>query len=361
MVRPALRLDTARRPPAATLGAYLRLTKPRVIELLLVTAVPPMLLAHQGLPPWWLIAAVVVGGALAAGGANAINCWIERDRDRLRQEILEQRGWRIHRIWSLDWFRQPQRELNRLAEAIQQARQASALAEVPSPGARESSPCPLPVPDPGPPRKAADCSEGWVIDRRAVQDQPAIATVPYTVTTLTLRAPRPFPDLPTSEQVRIIRQIVQTEGPIHAEEICQRAATLTGMQRAGSRVRESVEALLVQGQRQGWLVASNDFYSLPGQPSRLRDRSEAPSSTLRSPAMVPPDELAAAIVAVVEKSVGAAPDEIAREVARLLGVKQGLALRQALDRQFTRLAQSGSLQWQAGRWTLAPAGRQATG
>jgi protoheme IX farnesyltransferase len=83
MVQPALRLDTARRPPAATLGAYLRLTKPRVIELLLVTAVPPMLLARQGLPPWWLVAAVVVGGALAAGGANAINCWIERDRDRL--------------------------------------------------------------------------------------------------------------------------------------------------------------------------------------------------------------------------------------------------------------------------------------
>jgi protoheme IX farnesyltransferase len=71
------------RPRAATLGAYLRLTKPRVVELLLVTAVPPMILAEQGLPAFGLILAVVVGGVLAAGGANTINCWIERDRDQL--------------------------------------------------------------------------------------------------------------------------------------------------------------------------------------------------------------------------------------------------------------------------------------
>jgi protoheme IX farnesyltransferase len=71
------------RPRAATLGAYVRLTKPRVIELLLVTAVPPMILADDGLPSLGLILAVVVGGAFAAGGANTINCWIERDRDQL--------------------------------------------------------------------------------------------------------------------------------------------------------------------------------------------------------------------------------------------------------------------------------------
>ena len=86
MLQPAVRapsLEVTRRPPAATVGAYLRLTKPRVIELLLVTAVPPMVLAYGGMPPLSLIVAVVVGGALAAGGANTINCGIERDRDQL--------------------------------------------------------------------------------------------------------------------------------------------------------------------------------------------------------------------------------------------------------------------------------------
>src|SRR6476660_1610265 len=83
MVQPAISLDVVPRSWIATVGAYLRLTKPRVIELLLVTAVPPMFLAQGGVPSIGLMAAVVVGGALAAGGANTINCWIERDRDQL--------------------------------------------------------------------------------------------------------------------------------------------------------------------------------------------------------------------------------------------------------------------------------------
>jgi protoheme IX farnesyltransferase len=67
----------------ALFGAYVRLTKPRVIELLLVTSVPPMLLAARGMPATRLLVAVLVGGALAAGGANTINCWVERDSDQL--------------------------------------------------------------------------------------------------------------------------------------------------------------------------------------------------------------------------------------------------------------------------------------
>jgi len=64
-------------------GRYVALTKPRVVELLLVTTVPAMFLAAGGVPDLGLVAAVLVGGALAAGGANTINCWIERDRDQL--------------------------------------------------------------------------------------------------------------------------------------------------------------------------------------------------------------------------------------------------------------------------------------
>jgi heme o synthase len=83
MLQPTIPLDLRSRPFLATIGSYVRLTKPRVIELLLVTAVPPMILAQRGMPPLGLVAAVVIGGALAAGGANTINCWIERDRDQL--------------------------------------------------------------------------------------------------------------------------------------------------------------------------------------------------------------------------------------------------------------------------------------
>jgi protoheme IX farnesyltransferase len=71
------------RRTATTALAYFHLTKPRVIELLLVTTLPAMILAEGEMPSLGLIVAVLVGGALAAGGANTINCWIERDRDQI--------------------------------------------------------------------------------------------------------------------------------------------------------------------------------------------------------------------------------------------------------------------------------------
>ncbi|MGH9228260.1 MAG: heme o synthase [Acidimicrobiales bacterium] len=64
-------------------GDYVALTKPRIIELLLVTTVPTMIVAERGLPSLWLVAATVLGGTLAAGGANAMNMVVDRDIDRV--------------------------------------------------------------------------------------------------------------------------------------------------------------------------------------------------------------------------------------------------------------------------------------
>ena len=66
-----------------TVGDYVALTKPRIIELLLVTTVPTMIVAERGLPALWLVAATVIGGTLAAGGANAMNMVVDRDIDRV--------------------------------------------------------------------------------------------------------------------------------------------------------------------------------------------------------------------------------------------------------------------------------------
>ncbi len=70
-----------RRTARQVAGAYVALTKPRIIELLLVTTVPTMLLAEGGVPSLALVAATLVGGALAAGSANTLNCYLDRDID----------------------------------------------------------------------------------------------------------------------------------------------------------------------------------------------------------------------------------------------------------------------------------------
>jgi len=67
----------------AKLKAYFALTKPRVIELLLIATVPAMILAEKGMPSIWLILATLFGGALSAGSANAFNCYIDADIDKL--------------------------------------------------------------------------------------------------------------------------------------------------------------------------------------------------------------------------------------------------------------------------------------
>jgi heme o synthase len=82
---PVAALTAARRRtgPAAVVRAYVALTKPRIVELLLVTTVPAMFLARQRLSPLWLTLVVLVGGALAAGAANALNCYLDRDIDQV--------------------------------------------------------------------------------------------------------------------------------------------------------------------------------------------------------------------------------------------------------------------------------------
>lgn len=75
--------STGNRPFGARLKAFVALTKPRIIELLLITTVPVMFLAEQGVPDLWLVLATCLGGYLSAGGANALNMYIDRDIDAL--------------------------------------------------------------------------------------------------------------------------------------------------------------------------------------------------------------------------------------------------------------------------------------
>jgi len=72
-----------------TVWSYVQLTKPRIVMLLVITTVPAMILAEQGLPSIWLVLATVVGGSIVAGGANAMNMYFDRDIDEL---MLRTRG-----------------------------------------------------------------------------------------------------------------------------------------------------------------------------------------------------------------------------------------------------------------------------
>lgn len=66
-----------------TVWSYVRLTKPRIVMLLVITTIPAMIMAEGGLPSLWLVLATVLGGSVVAGGANAMNMYFDRDIDEM--------------------------------------------------------------------------------------------------------------------------------------------------------------------------------------------------------------------------------------------------------------------------------------
>ena len=84
-----VRVHGTTRTPRSVLGAYIALTKPRIIELLLITTVPTMVLAEGGWPSLGLILVTLAGGSLAAGGANAINMYVDRDIDAVMKRTQQ--------------------------------------------------------------------------------------------------------------------------------------------------------------------------------------------------------------------------------------------------------------------------------
>lgn len=78
--RPKVNVEIPRR---SRIAAYIALTKPRIIELLLITAVPSMVLAATAWPGTWLVVMTLLGGTLSAGGANVLNCVYDRDIDEV--------------------------------------------------------------------------------------------------------------------------------------------------------------------------------------------------------------------------------------------------------------------------------------
>jgi protoheme IX farnesyltransferase len=92
------------RTASQSVRAYFLLTKPRIIELLLVTTVPTMFIAARGVPPPWLMAATLFGGALSAASANVLNCYLDRDIDALMRRTAR-RPLPTHRVDPADALR----------------------------------------------------------------------------------------------------------------------------------------------------------------------------------------------------------------------------------------------------------------
>ncbi|MCF7750039.1 DUF3320 domain-containing protein [Bacillus subtilis subsp. subtilis] len=255
-----------------------------------------------------------------------------RDRDRLRQEILEAHGWAIHRIWSTDWFQHPDAELQRLLDAVDAARarwavDAAGVAATVSTAAQPTVLVRMPVnADDGAP---------------AIVDGVAYAQADFIPGDAAL-APH---EVPLGSMASTVTRIVQIEGPIHEEEIIARVRDLWQLQRAGARIQAAVQAALQHAGRSGALEVEEGCYAVTGSLAAVRNRSLAASRTLRKVELLPPQELRQALLALIGQVHGAGAEEVATPVARMLGFQgSSQALRERIHAQLQVLLAQGQLE-----------------
>lgn len=269
-----------------------------------------------------------------------------RDRDRLRQRVLEDHGWVLHRIWSLDWYLRPAEELRKVEDAI-----AAAQAEWRERDDSLALPArPMPIEFGFIP---VDVDTEEIAVTIGATPSPSSLAIPYQEAAFAVDTRVELHEVPMSDLVRHVIQVVEAEGPVHDDEIVTRLRTLWGLGRAGTRIRDAVLRAIGLAQRQG-AIAGDGFRDIPGRPLRLRDRSAVASAGLRKPDMLPPDEIAAAMLATIERNFGAGREELVTATARLFGYAATSApLRAVLEAQIDRLAADGRVRDEAGRLVLS--------
>lgn len=229
-------------------------------------------------------------------GATYHSARSARDRDRLRQQVLEGLGWNIHRIWSTDWFRHPERELKRVVEAIEQAKIKAKVSSVQKPVRPKQEYNPI----------KRDDTEVKATEQSAAK---------YQVAELNIHLEgREFHTLPLSLIASWVAQVVRIEGPVHVSEVMKRICEALGIKRVGTRIQEGFErsfSVLPDVYRKGEFLWHREMkVVLP------RDRSELKTKKLE---LVPEEEIQEALVKVIRDSYGIEVDHACSQCGQLLG------------------------------------------
>ena len=264
-------------------------------------------------------------------GATYHSAQSARDRDRLRQQVLEGLGWRIHRIWSTDWFRNPDRELRKAAEAIEAAK-----AYAP------------PSPEFSPENDSPDSDGG----EEEPESEPVVPASPRKPLKYKLAEPiistngLDLPDVPLPTMANWIQSVVKIESPVHLEEVTRRIATAVGV-KIGNPIRNKVKTAARQATRSGSVQIRGEFlYWIEQEAITVRDRRGLPDAS-RKLELIAPEEIEIAIKQVVSDAFGIDRDELTRRVCWLFGFKPASAkMRQEVEKAVERLIEEGQLIWQ---------------
>jgi very-short-patch-repair endonuclease len=244
-------------------------------------------------------------------GATYHSSKTARDRDRLRQKVLEDLGWRIHRIWSTDWIRDPERELGHAVEAIEDARRTPASRPTPTPDDSHSIDFPS---DSQAPVSVAEAPVPPRIDGH-------VSLPPYD----RARLERIYGSDVLSAPIEVIAQVVTTcvehEGPIHDDLLKRRVAAAWGNLRVGPRIDERIGAGIRRAKYAGWIEIRGAF-AWPVGMATPSARGPSTDGEVREIAHVAPEELVAVVHSVVNRAFSISQEGLIQSVARSLGYQR---------------------------------------
>jgi hypothetical protein len=254
--------------------------------------------------------------AVECDGAAYHSALWARERDRLRQDVLEGLGWRFHRVWSTDWFHRRHAEIDRLRAALE----AAALAEGPDyTGANRDGALAVEKPE----RDAPET---------VLPPPPELSAPAYVASTFKVSVAFEPHEAPITLLADLVTRIVEAEGPIHRDLVARRVAEAFGKGRTGKRIREASDRTLERAMLTGGVLPEGEFVMTPVQKADppVRDRSAEGAPT--SATQLPPVEIRAAAARVVAESGEMERDELIVATARLLGFsKTGKDIRVAID------------------------------
>ncbi|HET9932771.1 MAG TPA: DUF3320 domain-containing protein, partial [Polyangiaceae bacterium] len=279
------------------------------------------------------------------------------DRDRLRPQILEARGWQLARVWIVDWLRDPAAQTRRLAELLVAAKERHRLAlartelvDAPAPegaaaseGPASDASKPIAI-EAGAASHALPTATAATTDAATRAEQAAATPVDYVEAKFAVPE-RAIQELAVDELASVVEQVLRVEAPIHRDEMARRIATLWGRSRAGSRIQSAVnDALRWLGAR-GTTTNDGDFFELPNRSVVPRSRAEVSSTNLRKAEYLPPSEVRSALLVAIQRNFGADESAVVNEALRLLGFKPaGSQLRQVALGQLRALQRANAVE-----------------
>jgi hypothetical protein len=249
--------------------------------------------------------------AVECDGATWHRALWARERDRMRQQVLEGLGWRFHRIWSTDWFQRRDQEIARLRAALEDAKNY-AIEGVTVPGANRS--------DAARDETQAGLETVTVDDDSGAMLASSLKASAYQKATFQIQAKMEPHEVPVRQLAEIVVKIVGIEGPIHSEEVARRISTVFAKGRTGARIQAVTNSALALTKRQRQLLAEGSFWMTADQKANppVRDRLGETLPTTKA-AYLSPLEIRAAAALIEADSGAVATEELTRAVCRLLG------------------------------------------